>query len=121
MTFEEIRAVMYASDVLDGSGIAYETLIERADTIRQLVCDGSLDPLEGLALTVWPSQDVREAEQARHRHEEAKARRHFSPEAREQALRLVAGGASYRVAASVALGHERFRMNVWRWARTMVA
>lgn len=110
--------MMYAPDVLDSVGTSYETLIQRADTIRQLVLDGSLDPAEGLALTVWPSPDVHEAERAKHVHEESKARRRFSSEAREQALRLVAGGASYRVAASLALGHERFRMNVWRWARS---
>lgn len=121
LSVEEMREVMYAPDVLDAPGLSYESLIERADTIRKLVLDGSLDPVDGLALTVWPTEEVQEAEVARRRHDETKARRTFSEDAREQALRLVAGGASYRLAASVALGHERFRMNVWRWSRSAVA
>lgn len=99
------------------STVRYATLIERADTIRTLICDGTLDPWEGLELIVAPSAEVVEVQRARWRADASHARRRFSPEARARALALVAGGASFRMAAVAALGDERYRMNVWRWAR----
>lgn len=88
--------------------VRYASLLERADMITELILDGTLDPEAGLALAISTSPRLREVERTRQR---------FTPEAREQALALVAGGASYRLAASAALGDERFRMQVWRWAR----
>jgi hypothetical protein len=99
------------------AALPYDTLLDRAETIRWLIIDGTLDPEEGLLLVVCPTEAVEEAQRARRRVEEAKLRRRFSVDARELALALVAGGASHRMAAAAALGHERFRMTVWRWAK----
>ena len=94
--------------------LPYGNLLERAETIRELILDGSLDPLDGLVLVVCPPPEVLAAER------EANARRirkRYSAEAKAMALALVAGGASCRLAAASVLGDERLRITVWRWAR----
>ena len=104
-------------EIEDAPEITYASLVERAEVIRSLVMDGTLDGWTGLAFIIWPTEEIEEAQRARWRHDAEQARKRFTPEARERALLLVAGGASYRLAASVALGDERHRMSVWRWAR----
>ena len=103
------------------SALAYATLLERAETIRLLILDGTLDPVEGLALTIAPTPELVAVQRARWRADARKARRRFSDESRERALALVAGVASFRMAAAAALGDERYRMTVWRWARSREA
>lgn len=107
--------VELSADADDNFWLSYDTLLARADTIRTLICDGTLDPVEGIWLILFPPDGVREAERARRSAEHARLR--FTPEARQRALDLVAGGASFRVAAASALGDARHRMQVWRWAR----
>lgn len=117
-----MTSTIHESRTMDhGSALAYATLLERAETIRALILDGTLDPLEGLALAITPTPEVEEAQRARWRAEALRTRRRFSTAARERALLLVAGGASYRLAAAAALGDERYRMTVWRWARQQEA
>ena len=117
MTAANVTRASHLDSEDDRAALAYATLLERAETIRLLILDGTLDPYDGLALAVAPSDEIVALQRARWSADAARARRRFSPEARERALLLVAGGASYRLAASAALGDERYRMTVWRWAR----
>lgn len=117
MTEFACQEILESQEIQDAPEIAYASLLERAETVLGLIEDGTLDPVMGLSYVVWPTEEIEEAQHALWEHDAQQSRRRFTPEARARALLLVAGGASYRLAASVALGDERFRMNVWRWAR----
>lgn len=95
----------------------YGNIYDRAETIRALIIDGALDPLDGIWLLVYPSEEMVAAERARHEADARTARHRYSVAARERAVALVAGGASCRMAAASVLGDERLRTTVWRWAR----